>query len=84
MLNLSTLHTLLDQLTDGRSVHTALLLTPTGHLLAHASTPARSKDRVRVFVALASEVWQQTKSRDACMAESEVPPPPSCECNGNG
>lgn len=76
MLVLSTLHTLLDQLTDGHSVQTALLLTPTGHLLAHASSPARSKDQVRVIVALASEVWQQTKARDARMAESEVPPLP--------
>lgn len=75
MLVLSTLHALLAQLVDPHSVQTALLITPSGHLLAHASAPTRPKDTVRVLVALASEVWQQTKARDARMAESEVLPP---------
>lgn len=73
MLVLSTLHDLLSQLVEPHSVHTAMLLTPSGQLVSYAGDQTKTKDEVRVLVAVAAEVWQQTKARDAGMVESEVP-----------
>ncbi|KAL0577285.1 hypothetical protein V5O48_004714 [Marasmius crinis-equi] len=61
MLALSTLHTLLSQIiTPSSRLHTAILSTPSGHLVCYASE--RPKDEIRVIVGLSGEVWQETLS----------------------
>lgn len=59
MLVLSTLSALLDQLITP-SLHTAILSTPQGHLVAFACEQLPvSEDRLRILVGLSSEVWRQ-------------------------
>ena len=54
-------------------LHTAILFTPSGNLVAHATnTSARSKDQLRVLVGLASEVWLEVGDEGMGMVESEV------------
>ena len=57
MLVLSTLNALLAQLTTSY-LHTAILITPQGHLVAY-STQSTGEDRIRVLVGLSSEVWRE-------------------------
>lgn len=57
-------------------LHTAILFTPSGNLVAHASdTGVRSKDQLRVLVGLASEVWLEVGDEGMGMVESEVQRP---------
>ncbi|KAG8886567.1 hypothetical protein FRB98_001215 [Tulasnella sp. 332] len=58
MLVLATLSALLAQLVTP-SLHTAILSTPQGHLVAFAceDMPA-SEDRLRILVGLSSELWR--------------------------
>ena len=72
MLVLSTLHKLLSQVLVLPDLHTAVLLTPSGHLISVASDPYRPKDDLRVVVGLAGEVWQETKDQGLGMVDSEV------------
>ena len=58
MLVLSTLSGLLSQLVSP-SLHTAILLTPQGHLVAYACNPSPAEERVRIVVGLSSEVWRE-------------------------
>lgn len=70
MLVLSTLTALLSQLLSSY-LHTAILLTPQGHLVAYSSDGSqitRSEDRIRVVVGLASEVWREG-TKDAAASE---------------
>jgi len=71
MLMLSVLHNLLAQVLS-RDLHTAVLLTPSGELVAYASEPQRPKDEIRVIVGLSGEVWQETKEEGVGMVDSEV------------
>lgn len=58
MLVLSTLSSLLAQLVTP-SLHTAILSTPQGHLVAFACEDVpTSEDRLRILVGLSSEVWR--------------------------
>lgn len=71
MLVLSTLTALLSQLLSSY-LHTAILLTPQGHLVAYSSDGSqitRSEDRIRVVVGLASEVWREG-TKDAAASEA--------------
>ncbi|KAG8946238.1 hypothetical protein FRC04_011984 [Tulasnella sp. 424] len=70
MLVLSTLTALLSQLLSSY-LHTAILLTPQGHLVAYSSDSSqitRSEDRIRVVIGLASEVWREG-TKDAAPSE---------------
>ena len=69
---LSTLTKLLEQVVSSEDVHTAVLLTPGGELIAFASADPRPKDEVLVLVGLGGEVWAETKSAGEGMVESEV------------
>jgi len=54
-------------------LHTALLFTPSGTIVAHATdTATRSKDQLRILIGLASEVWLEVSNDDMVMVESEV------------
>lgn len=77
MLVLSALTKLLAQVLAPPGLHTAVLLTAEGDLVAFASVPpTRVKDDVRVLVGLASEIWAETRADaaagDASMVDSEV------------
>ena len=78
MLVLSSLTALLNQLVTPPVLHTAILLTPQGHLVAYSSRaqPPLSEDSVRVIVGLTGEVWREGikdgNEEDIGMAESEV------------
>lgn len=69
---LSTLHNLLSQVLSLPTLHTAILLTPTGDLVSVASDPSRPKDEVRIIAGLAGELWQETKDQGYGMVDSEV------------
>jgi len=59
MLVLSTINGLLSQLVSP-TLHTAILLTPQGHLVAYSCDQApASEDRIRILVGLSSEVWRE-------------------------
>jgi hypothetical protein len=76
MLVLSTLHAVLSQLISPPVLHTAVLFTPEGQLLSHASDGTKSKDDIRVLVAVSAEIWQSAKDAEgAIQVESEVPTP---------
>ncbi|OCH88764.1 hypothetical protein OBBRIDRAFT_794931 [Obba rivulosa] len=72
MLNLPNLRNLLLQVLALPRLHTAVLFTPQGHLVAYASDPSKKKDRVRVIVGLSGEVWQETKDQGVSMVDSEL------------
>ncbi|KAF8578943.1 hypothetical protein K439DRAFT_1638433 [Ramaria rubella] len=73
MLNLTALRKVLTAVLSPPRVHTAILFTPSGDLVAHATNPsARSKDQLRVLVGLASEVWLEVGDEGIGMAESEL------------
>jgi hypothetical protein len=72
MLILSTLHKHLSQILTLPDLHTAVLFTPTGHLVSVASDPARSKDDILLTVGLSGEIWRETREQGYGMAESEV------------
>ena len=72
MLVLSTLHKLLSQILSLPELHTAVLLTPEGQLVSHASDPARPKDEILVVVGLSGEVWRETQEHTLGMVDSEV------------
>jgi len=54
---LSTINALLSQLVSP-TLHTAILITPQGHLVAYAA-PGASEDRIRILAGLGSEVWRE-------------------------
>ncbi|KAG8906422.1 hypothetical protein FRB99_006924 [Tulasnella sp. 403] len=59
MLVLSTVNALLAQLVSS-SLHTAILLTPQGHLVAYSTEQSSpSEDRIRILIGLGSEVWKE-------------------------
>jgi len=66
MLVLSTLNGLLSQLVSSQHPHTAILLTPQGHLIACQSTDEDhiADDRVRILTGLSSEVWREGLSSE--------------------
>lgn len=54
-------------------LHTAVLFTATGDLLAHATSHhSASKDNIRILVAVAAEVWAAVQEEGVGMVESEV------------
>lgn len=70
MLVLSTLSALLEQLLTP-SLHTAILSTPQGHLVAFAGEQLPvSEDRLRILVGLSSEVWRQDAVQTGDNSES--------------
>ncbi|KIO21658.1 hypothetical protein M407DRAFT_245423 [Tulasnella calospora MUT 4182] len=80
MLVLSTLTALLSQLLSSY-LHTAILLTPQGHLVAYSSDGShitRSEDRIRVVVGLASEVWREG-TKDAAASDATTNGEPFAE-----
>jgi hypothetical protein len=72
MLVLSTLHAVLCEVLAPPALHTAVLFTPAGAPVSVATAPGRSRDDVRILLALASEIWAQTQARGEGVAESEV------------
>lgn len=59
MLVLSTLNSLLAQLVTP-SLHTAILSTPQGHIVAFACDQVpTSEDRLRILVGLCGEAWKE-------------------------
>lgn len=72
MLALSALPKLLAQVLSPPTLHTAVLCSTSGSLIAYSAKPVRPKDDVRVLVGLASQVWSETK--DEGMVDSEVCP----------
>ncbi|KAG6810908.1 hypothetical protein H0H92_009838 [Tricholoma furcatifolium] len=70
MLVLSTLRNVLSQAVTGQ-LHTAVLLTTAGQLVAAAADGRRAKDEIRVVVGLAMEVWQETHEQEFSMVDSE-------------
>ena len=72
MLVLSTLNGLLAQLVSSRNPHTAILLTPQGHLVAfHSSDKGSGEDRIRILAGLGSEVWRDGLLDDDVGSESD-------------
>ncbi|KAG6911367.1 hypothetical protein DXG01_001038 [Tephrocybe rancida] len=71
MLVLSTLHNLLSQALTP-ALHTAVLLTTAGQLVAVAADGHRAKDEIRVVVGLAMEIWQETQEQEFSMVDSEL------------
>ncbi|KAJ7508671.1 hypothetical protein B0H11DRAFT_1703831 [Mycena galericulata] len=72
MLVLSRLQDSLRQVLVPPSLHTAVLLTPSGQLVSFASYPSRAKDEIRVIAGLSGEVWQETHEQGAGMVDSEM------------
>lgn len=72
MLVLSALHNLLSQVLHPPGLHTAILLTPAGHLVSVATEQCRPKDEIHVVVGLSGEVWQETREQGYGMVDSEV------------
>lgn len=72
MLILSRLHNLLSQVLSPPHLHTAILFTPAGELVSVATEPTRSRDEIRILVAVAGEVWQETREQGYGMVESDV------------
>jgi hypothetical protein len=69
---LSSLHSVLSEVLAPPALHTAVLFTPAGAPVSVATAPGRSRDDVRVMLALASEIWAQTRAKGEGAAESEV------------
>ena len=72
MLDLPNLRSVLAQILEPPSVHTAALFTTTGQLVSFVSDPPRPKDEIRVLVGLGSEVWQETREQGFGTVDSEV------------
>lgn len=76
MLVLSTLSSLLAQLLSPPNLHTAILLTPLGNLVAYATDPPMAEDRVRLAAGLGGQVWREIveleEEEEIGMVESEV------------
>ncbi|KAG6842403.1 hypothetical protein C0991_007533 [Blastosporella zonata] len=71
MLVLSTLHNLLSQALTPE-LHTAVLLTTAGQLVAVAADGHRAKDEIWVVVGLAMEIWQETQEQEFSMVDCEL------------
>lgn len=72
MLVLSALPKLLAQVLSAPALHTAVLCSTSGALIAYSAKPSRPKDDVRVLIGLAIQVWNETKDDGEGMADSEV------------
>lgn len=74
MLVLASLPKLLQRALAPPELHTAVLFTSAGALVAFATAPGapRPKDDVHVLVGLASEVWSETRVDDEGVVDSEV------------
>ena len=73
MLVLTALHKILAQVLVPPHLHTAVLLTPAGHLVSYACGPSRTKDDIRVVIGLCGELWLETGVQEGIgMVESEV------------
>lgn len=78
MLVLSSLPKLLQRALAPPDLHTAVLFTSAGALVAFASSPIqdtgapRPKDDVRVLVGLAGEIWAESRTEGEGVADSEV------------
>ena len=74
MLVLSSLNKLLAHVLSPPTIHTAVIFSPSGELIAFESAhaPTRPKDDVRVLVGIASEIWTETRDDGEGMVESEV------------
>jgi len=61
MLVLSNISSLLSQLLSPPAVHTSMLLTPQGVLVAFAAMPGpiSSEDRVKAVVGLGGQIWRE-------------------------
>lgn len=64
------------------TIHTAILATPEGRLLAYSSYMPRHKDDIRLLACLSMEILMEMKKEEFGMAESEVrfpsfPPSPN-------
>lgn len=61
MLVLSNISSLLSQLLSPPAVHTSMLLTPQGVLVAFAAVPGpiSSEDRVKAVVGLGGQIWRE-------------------------
>ncbi|KAF8508023.1 hypothetical protein BU17DRAFT_70937 [Hysterangium stoloniferum] len=72
MLNLKELSKVLSSLLHLPRLHTAVLCTPSGDLISHAGVKdATYRDRLRVLVAVATELWREINDEDIGMAEGE-------------
>ncbi|KAJ6474607.1 hypothetical protein C8R47DRAFT_1143748 [Mycena vitilis] len=72
MLVLSRLQDSLSAVLSPPSLHTAVLLTPSGQLVSFSSYPSRCKDEIRVIAGLSGEVWQETQEQGSGMVDSEL------------
>jgi hypothetical protein len=78
MLVLGSLQALLTQLVSPPSLHTAIILTPQGHLIAYNSSasPPLSEDNLRIIVGLSGEVWREgvrgKNEEDVAIAECDL------------
>ncbi|KAF8524377.1 hypothetical protein BU17DRAFT_84987 [Hysterangium stoloniferum] len=73
MLNLTALRKVLFSVISPPRLHTAILFTPSGDLVAHSSSNnTRSKDQLRVLVGVATEIWLETSDEGIGMVESEL------------
>lgn len=75
MLNLVHLNNVLRQVVSAPGLlHTAILMTPAGHLISYAAQAdsPRPKDEIHVVVGLSVEVWQEERDRGMGVVDSEV------------
>ncbi|KAF8508028.1 hypothetical protein BU17DRAFT_100057 [Hysterangium stoloniferum] len=73
MLNLKELSKVLSSVIAPPRLHTAVLCTPSGDLISHAGVKdATYRDRLRVLVAVATELWREINDEDIGMAEGEL------------
>lgn len=72
MLVLSSFNKLLSHVLAPPTLHTAVIFSPSGELIAFESSRARPKDDVRVLVGVASDIWAETRDDGEGMVESEV------------
>ncbi|KAJ7492210.1 hypothetical protein FB451DRAFT_1021405 [Mycena latifolia] len=72
MLVLARLKDSLSEVLAPPELHTAVLLTPSGELVAFSSYPSRAKDEIRVIAGVSGEVWQETQEEGFGAAESEI------------
>jgi hypothetical protein len=66
------LQSLLTHVLEPPHLHTAILFTPAGELVAFAVGPGRSKDEIRILVGITGEVWRETREQGCGMVESDV------------
>lgn len=71
MLVLPTLTKLLEVVLS-QSVHTAVLATPEGRLLAYSTYTPRHKDDIRLLTCLSMEILVEVDKEEFGMATSEV------------